>query len=100
MIREVAYVPVLADSHENFVRDLQKAASEILPHAQGFMSFEAVGWGVERPDVFMFTINWETIEDHMIGFRESELFTQWRALIGPHFSGTPTVEHFEVLSRE
>jgi hypothetical protein len=31
-----------------------------------------------------------------VGFRESDLFTQWRALIGSHFDGTPVVEHFAV----
>jgi hypothetical protein len=50
---------------------------------------------VERPHVFAFQIAWATLEDHTIGFRESELFTQWRGLIGSHFDGAPLVEHFE-----
>jgi hypothetical protein len=31
----------------------------------------------------------------MKGFRESEGFTQWRALLGPHFAAAPTVQHYE-----
>lgn len=42
--------------------------------AHGFLEFTARGWCVERPDVY--------------------LFTQWRALIGPHFAQPHVVEHF------
>lgn len=96
MIREVAHVTVLPDHQVDFESDLQRAVSEVLPNAQGFIAFTGVGWCVERPQVFMFTIDWESLEAHTIGFRESELFTQWRAFIGPHLDGAPTVEHFAV----
>ena len=62
--------------------------------AAGFVEFEAHGWCVERPSVYLFTIRWETLEHHTEGFRGSDLFTRWRALIGPHFDGAPQVEHF------
>ena len=55
-----------------------------------------MGWCLERPNVYMFTIDWETLDDHMVGFRESEQFTQWRTLIGPHFDGPAVVEHFSL----
>lgn len=96
MIREVAHVTVLAGHNSDFERDLQRAATEILPQSNGMLSFTGVGWCVERPQVYMFTIDWETLEDHTVGFRESDLFAQWRELIGTHFDGAPTVEHFAV----
>jgi hypothetical protein len=37
---------------------------------------------------------WDTLEDHMVGFRESPAFAEWRALLGPHFAGPPAVEHY------
>ena len=96
MIREVVHVTVLPEHHADFERDLQRATSEILPQAQGLIAFNPVGWCVERPDVYLFTIDWESLEAHTIGFRGSDLFVQWRALIGPHFDGAPQVEHFVV----
>ncbi len=94
MILEVAHVPIKDGQGEQFVEALREAATTILPQANGFLGFEAHGWCVERPGVFLFTIRWETLEDHIEGFRGSELFTQWRELIGPHFAEAPTVEHF------
>jgi heme-degrading monooxygenase HmoA len=96
LIREVAHVTVLEGHHADFERDLSKAVAEILSQANGFIEFTGVGWCVERPNVYLFTIDWETLEDHTVGFRESELFIRWRELIGTHFDGPPVVEHFSV----
>ena len=35
----------------------------------------------------------DDLDAHVVGFRESERYTRWRALIGPFFDGLPTVEH-------
>ena len=52
---------------------------------------------MESPDEYLLLIGWETLEDHMTGFRESEAFTRWRALIGPYFASPPVVVHFDPL---
>ena len=96
MIREVVHATVLPEHNADFERDLQRAVTEILSQAKGLITFTSVGWGVERPNVYLFTIDWETLEDHTIGFRESDLFTQWREIIGVNFDGPPTVEHFTI----
>jgi hypothetical protein len=31
-----------------------------------------------------------------VGFRESALFTEWRAIVGPFFAAPPQVEHFDL----
>jgi len=96
MIREVAQVTIREDAHEQFVADLSRAVDEILPDVAGIIEFVNVGWCLERPNVYLFTIDWETLEDHMVGFRESERYTQWRTLIGPHFDGPVVVEHYRL----
>lgn len=94
MILEVAQVQITPGNEEDFVDALRTAATTILPRAHGFLGFEAHGWCVERPGTFMFTIRWNTLEDHTEGFRGSDLFGEWRALIGPYFAAAPEVEHF------
>ena len=49
--------------------------------------------GIENPDSFILLAEWDTLEDHMVGFRESAAFTEWRAILGPHFASPPAVEH-------
>ena len=41
-------------------------------------------------------IGWNSVDDHLVGFRESERFTRWRELLGPYFAEPPQVEHFEM----
>ena len=57
-------------------------------------------WGrlvrqVENPGTYLLLVGWETLEHHMVGFRESELFPLWRAEVGPFFAAPPVVTHFE-----
>lgn len=54
------------------------------------MSLEAV---IETPGVYHLRVLWETVEHHMVIFRESENFQQWRALAGPFFLAAPHVVH-------
>ena len=96
MVLEVAQVSVLAGHEIDFEADLLQAAATVLPQAAGFIAFTGHGWGLERPSVYLFTIRWETLDDHVEGFRGGELFAQWRALIGPHFASPPVVEHFAI----
>ncbi len=94
MVLEVAQVAVLPGHEQEFEDALRTAANTVLPRASGYVDFRAHGWCVERPSTYLFTIQWETLEHHTEGFRGSDLFAEWRALIGPHFDGPPLVEHF------
>ena len=51
--------------------------------------------GVERPQTFLLVIRWETLADHVEGFRNSTAFADWRAVLGPLFTEPPVVEHWQ-----
>lgn len=93
-VLEIVQIDVLPGHEADFESDLLQAAATVLPRARGFIEFTAHGWGVERPSVYLFSIRWETLADHIDGFRGGDLFAQWRALIGAHFTAPPVVEHF------
>jgi heme-degrading monooxygenase HmoA len=69
-------------------------ARNVISQAPGFISIEYLR-GVERPDVYRLLVKWETLDDHLRGFRESDLFPRWRAIVGPFFASDPLVEHGE-----
>ena len=95
MILEIAFVEVLPENHAAFESAIRKAVSEVLSTAKGFIDFKLYS-GIERADTYTFHIQWETLEDHTIGFRESDQFVQWRAIIGKYFAKPPIVEHWEL----
>ncbi|WP_334185155.1 antibiotic biosynthesis monooxygenase family protein [Novosphingobium sp.] len=76
--------------------DFEAAVAEARPHfeaAGGFISF-ALHRSVENPARYHLIVGWESVEAHMVDFREAEGFQKWRALAGPFFIETPSVEHF------
>lgn len=95
MIMETATIEILDGKATEFEAALE-AAKLVLAQAVGFNVLH-VHRGIERPNVYMLAIGWDTLEDHTVGFRESELFVQWRELIGPFFANPPVVEHWHLF---
>lgn len=52
---------------------------------------------VETPGLYRLLVRWATLEDHTVGFRGSEAFTAWRALVTPHLAAPPSVTHSEAV---
>lgn len=52
---------------------------------------------LETEGQYLLLVNWETLEDHTIGFRESSEYQQWRALLHHFYDPFPTVEHYQSL---
>jgi quinol monooxygenase YgiN len=52
---------------------------------------------MEQPSRYRMFVEWETIEDHMIEFRNSDAFLEWRRLCGSFFQSPPRVEHLLVV---
>jgi hypothetical protein len=44
-------------------------------------------------------IYWDTLENHMVDFRGSPAFTEWRSIVGPFFTQPPAVEHFNLVGK-
>ncbi|MDQ6681173.1 MAG: antibiotic biosynthesis monooxygenase, partial [Pseudomonadota bacterium] len=68
----------------------------VVSKATGFCSCKVTN-GIESPERYLLMIWWQTLENHTVDFRESPLFAQWRAIVGPYFAVPPQVEHFRVV---
>lgn len=98
MVLEIAEIRIAPGQQAAFDEAIQRALTTILPQARGVRGFKVVK-GIESPERYVLHIEWETLEDHTVGFRESPLFAQWRAIIGPFFAGPPVVEHFTLVTQ-
>ena len=93
MILEHAIVDIPSGQQDAFEAAFAEAKT-VLAGASGCRSI-SLRRGIESPSRYLLLVEWDALDDHMIGFRESERFTQWRALIGPFFDGPPSVDHYE-----
>jgi heme-degrading monooxygenase HmoA len=96
MIVEHALITVRPDEHREFEAALTRAR-EVIARSPGFRSLR-LSRGVETPDRYLMLVEWDTLEDHTVGFRESPLFPEWRSHIGPFFEGPPVVDHFDPVA--
>ncbi len=96
MILEMAFIEVSPENHSRFESAVTRAVAEVLSKANGFIDFQ-MHKGIEQVNTYTFHINWETLEDHTVGFRKSDLFVQWRAIIGEFFTTPPIIEHWSGL---
>jgi heme-degrading monooxygenase HmoA len=96
MITEIAQIEIKPGSEADFEAAIAQAQM-IFKRCKGWKSFE-LHRSIEKPSRYRLLIKWETLENHVVDFRESENFTEWRALVGPHFASPPEVEHTRTVA--
>ena len=96
MILELADIRIHPGQNAAFDEAIARGLRDVISKAKGCQGYK-VHKGVESPERYVLQIHWDSIEDHNIGFRQSEAFTQWRAIVGPFFAVPPVVEHFDLV---
>lgn len=98
MILELADIRIQPGRQAAFDEAIQRGLNTVIARARGFQGFK-VNKGIETPDRYILQIFWATLEDHTVAFRQSPLFAEWRAIVGPFFAAPPVVEHFDLLAK-
>lgn len=96
MVIEHAIFTITPGSEADFEAAIGLAQAQIAA-SNGFRGL-ILSRGIESPSTFLLLVEWDSIEDHVVGFRESERFIEWRRLISPYFSGAPEVAHYAPVS--
>jgi heme-degrading monooxygenase HmoA len=95
MILELADIRIQPGQQAAFEQAIELGLNTVAARAKGFRGAK-VNRCIETPERFVLQIFWDTLEDHTVGFRQSPLFTEWRAIVGHFFAAPPHVEHFEL----
>ena len=98
MILELADIRIHPGQQAAFDEAIQRGLRTVISQAKGYRGFK-VNKGIESPERYILQIFWDTLENHTVDFRESPLFTEWRAIVGPFFASPPVVEHFDLLTK-
>lgn len=91
MVLEVAEIKITPGQEEAF-KEAYGTARELVLVSPGLRSMRMTQ-GVESPSRFVLLIEWDSVEAHEQGFRETDRFPKWREAIGPFFAEPPLVEH-------
>ncbi len=93
MITEVAVLKIRpgqsAEFEESFI-----TAQPIIESMNGYIQHE-LQQCMEENDKYLLVVRWKTIEDHTIGFRQSEGYKEWKKLLHHFYDPFPVVEHYK-----
>jgi heme-degrading monooxygenase HmoA len=94
MVLELATIDIKHGTNADFEHALDQAQS-VICKAEGYVGHQFQKC-IEHDNRYILLIRWVTLEAHTEGFRNSELFKEWRGLIGQFFEKPPLVEHYEL----
>jgi len=92
MITEVAILDIRPGLSLGFEQTFARA-EKIIANAKGYIGHEMKKC-LEREDRYILLVRWERLEDHKEGFRRSEAYQKWKALLHHFYDPFPTVEHY------
>ena len=91
MIYEIAEIDVRPGTETQFEAAVAEASAQFRT-AEGCRSLK-LERGIEHPGRYRLVVGWDTVDHHMVTFRNSEGFQVWRNLASPFFAAPPRVEH-------
>ncbi|MBL8790916.1 MAG: antibiotic biosynthesis monooxygenase [Rhizobiales bacterium] len=92
MITEHAILQVKAGQADAFTAAMREA-EPLIAATPGFLGI-AVLPCVETPDRFLLLVRWESVEAHEKGFRGSDRYLRWKALLHHFYEPFPSVGHY------
>lgn len=96
MILEVAILNVRRGQGAAFEQAFAQAQS-IIASMPGYLSHRLERC-LERDDRYVLLVEWRSLDDHVIGFRQSPQYQEWRKLLHHFYDPFPTVEHYEPVA--
>lgn len=79
---------------EDYYEEAFSQASKIISSMKGYISHELQRC-IEVKGKYLLLVKWETLEDHIVGFRDSKECQEWKKQLHHFYDPLPTVEHFE-----
>jgi quinol monooxygenase YgiN len=91
VILEIAQIDVKAGMEAQFEAKVAEA-TPLFRRAKGCRSMQ-LHRSSELPSRYRLFVEWGTLENHTVDFRQSDDFIEWRRLVSPCFETPPYVEH-------
>lgn len=92
MILEVAILNIKEGLNDAFELDFAKA-SQYIQSIDGYLK-HSLQRCVEIKHQYILLVEWENLEAHELGFRQSPQYQEWKKILHHYYSPFPSVEHY------
>ncbi|MDQ3290974.1 MAG: antibiotic biosynthesis monooxygenase [Bacteroidota bacterium] len=89
---EIIRYAIPENQHSEF-ESAYSAAGKLLQNSPYCLGYELIK-GVDEPKNFILTIYWTSIEEHLNGFRKSNVFGEFFDLVRPFYSNIQEMKHY------
>jgi heme-degrading monooxygenase HmoA len=95
MVTEIALLQIVPGTNEAFKQSFHKA-EKFISSMKGYVE-HSLEQCMEVENKFLLLVKWKTLEDHTIGFRQSEAYKDWKQLLHHFYDPFPVVEHYQKI---
>ena len=95
MILEVAILTIKEGQQAQFEADFA-IAGQYISAIKGYIK-HSLRKCLEQENKYILLVDWETLDDHTVGFRQSPEYLKWKRLLHHYYDPFPTVEHYQTV---
>ncbi len=95
MILEVATLNICAGEGKAFEQAFLQAQN-IIASMPGYVS-HLLHRCLETEGKYLLQVHWQRLEDHTVGFRQSQQYQDWKERLHHYYEPFPMVEHYETV---
>ena len=95
MVLEAATLYVIPDRERDFEKDF-KIAGQYIGSIPGYIK-HSLQKCLEQDGKYLLLVEWEKLEDHTVGFRQSAVYEPWKKLLHHYYDPFPVVEHYTAV---
>lgn len=97
MVLEHLDIRIRPGTATEFEAAMEQGLRTVIARAAGMR-----GWKfrrcVETADRYLVEILWDSVEAHLVTYRNGPLSPEFRALVVPYFAQPPELQHFDLLA--
>lgn len=92
MVLEVAVLNIKKGESKAFEESFSRA-QVIISSMKGYIKHDLKKC-IEEEGKYILLVEWETIEDHEVGFRQSDEYQEWKGMLHHFYDPFPVVQHY------
>lgn len=96
MITEIAVLYIRKNEGHLFENAFSEA-QKIISAMNGYIEHELQKC-IEEENKYVLIVRWDSIENHVEGFRKNEKYKEWKELLHHFYDPFPVVEHYQRLN--
>lgn len=96
MILEVAILYIKPGQAKQFKRDFE-LAGKYISSIKGYLGHSLRKCIEQERKYILLVVDWESVEAHNIGFRQSREYKKWKQLLHKYYDPFPVVDHYETI---